>query len=135
MSDFEAPTPRKIILVADDQESGRELVRAILGRSNYVVVEAADGEQALQMSFEAKPDLVILDIHMPKQDGFAVVSELRKDPAFRSTPIMALTASGLLSDRDRITASGFNACLVKPIGPAKLRETVASLLLQSASTV
>ncbi len=135
MSDFELPRPRKVILVADDQESGRELVRAILGRSNYVVVEAADGEQALQMSSRAKPDLIILDIHMPKHDGFAVVNELRKDPIFQSTPIMALTASGSLSDQDRITASGFDACLVKPIGPAKLRETVALLLLQSASTV
>ena len=126
---------RHVILIADDQKNSRELVRAILGRSNYVVVEAADGEQALQMSSRAKPDLIILDIHMPKRDGFAVVSELRKDPVFRSTPIMALTASSSLSDGDRITASGFDACLVKPIGPAKLRETVASLLLQSGATV
>ena len=126
---------RHVILIADDQENSRELVRAILGRSNYVVVEAADGEQALQMSSRAKPDLIILDIHMPKQDGFAVVKELRKDPAFQSTPIMVLTASGSLGDRDRITASGFDACLVKPIGPAKLRETIASLLLQSESIV
>jgi CheY-like chemotaxis protein len=64
-----------------------------------------------------------------------VVNELRKNPVFQSTPIMALTASGSLGERDRITASGFDACLVKPIGPAKLRETVASLLLQSGSTV
>lgn len=126
---------RQVILIADDQENSRELVRAILGRSNYVVVEAADGEQALQISSKAKPDLIILDIHMPKRDGFVVVNQLRKDPAFKSTPIMALTASGSLSDKDRIISSGFDVCLVKPIGPAKLRETVASLLLQSGATV
>ena len=120
--------PRRVILIADDKQSSRELLRAILERARYVVVEAADGDQAIMVASEANPHLIILDIHMPKKDGFGVIRELRKDPDFRALPIMALTASASLDERDRIIGSGFDACLVKPIGPAKLRDTVASLL-------
>jgi CheY-like chemotaxis protein len=120
--------PRRVILIADDKQSNRELLRAILERARYVVVEAADGDQAIMVASEANPHLIILDIHMPKKDGFGVIRELRKDPDFRALPIMALTASASLDEQDRIIGSGFDACLVKPIGPAKLRDTVASLL-------
>jgi CheY-like chemotaxis protein len=126
---------RPVILIADDTSSSRELLRAILEQSNYVVFEASDGEEALLMASETNPHLVILDIHMPKRDGFAVIEELRKDPALQDLPIMALTASASLDDKDKILNSGFDACLIKPIGPAKLREAVASLLPQSASKI
>jgi CheY-like chemotaxis protein len=126
------PRRGQIILIADDKPSNRELLRAILEHANYIVVEAADGEEALVMASEANPHLIILDIHMPKRDGFGVIKELRKDPDFQTLPIMALTASASLDEKDLIMGSGFDACLVKPIGPAKLRDAVASLL-QSGS--
>lgn len=122
------PRHRQIILIADDKPSSRELLRAILEHANYIVVEAADGEEALVMASEVNPHLIILDIHMPKRDGFGVIEELRKDPDFQALPIMALTASASLDEKDLIMGSGFDACLVKPIGPAKLRDAVASLL-------
>ena len=125
---------RHVVLIADDKESSRELLRTILEHANYDVVEAADGEEALLVASEANPHLVILDIHMPKRDGFGVIKELRKDPALQDLPIMALTASASLDERDRIMGSGFDACLIKPIGPAKLRDAVASLLRQPEST-
>jgi two-component system, cell cycle response regulator DivK len=130
----EATATRQVILIADDKENSRELVRAILERANYVVVEAANGEEALLMASESNPQLVILDIHMPKRDGFGVVKEMRTNPALQTIPIMALTATASLNEESRILDSGFDACLVKPIGPAKLRDAVASLLLQSHST-
>jgi len=133
MQVIEVPSLRQVILIADDKQSSRELLRAILEHANYVVVEASDGDEALLMASEANPQLVILDIHMPKRDGFGVIKELRKDPALQDLPIVALTASASLDDRDRIMDSGFDACLVKPIGPAKLRDAVASLLQQSES--
>jgi len=134
MQSIELPCLRQVILIADDKASNRELLRAILEHANYVVVEASDGEEALLMTSETNPHLVILDIHMPKRDGFNVIRELRNDPALQDLPIMALTASASLDDRDRIMDSGFDACLVKPIGPAKLRDAVASLLQQCKST-
>ncbi len=131
MKNHEGLGPRQVILIADDKQSNRELLRAILERANYAVVEAVDGDEALLLVSTAGPDLVILDIHMPKRDGFGVIKELRKDPALQTLPIMALTASASLDEQDRIMGSGFDACLVKPIGPAKLRDAVASLLQQS----
>jgi CheY-like chemotaxis protein len=124
--------PKQLILIADDKQSNRELLRAILEHASYVVIEAADGNEALLMASETNPQLIILDIHMPKRDGFGVIKELRKDPRLRTLPIMALTASASLDERDQIIGSGFDACLVKPIGPARLRDAVASLL-QSGS--
>jgi CheY-like chemotaxis protein len=123
---------RRVILIADDKQSSRDLLRAILD-DKYSVVEASDGEEALLMAFESSPHLVILDIHMPKRDGFGVVKELRKEPALQDVPIMALTASASLDEKDRILNAGFDACFVKPIGPAKLREAVAALLQSKQS--
>jgi len=133
MRPTELPCSRQVILIADDRSSSRELLRAILEQANYVVVEAVDGEQALLMASEINPHLIILDIHMPKRDGFGVIEELRKDPALQDLPIMALTASASLDEKDRIIDSGFDACLIKPIGPSRLRDAVASLLHQSES--
>lgn len=128
MQAFEAPKVRPVVLIADDKQSSRELLRAILENANYRVVEAADGEEALLLATGSVPQLVILDIHMPKRDGIGVVKELRKDPVFQSVPIMALTGSASFNEKDRILDSGFDACFVKPIGPARLRDAVASLL-------
>ena len=127
MRPTELPCSRQVILIADDRSSSRELLRAILEQANYVVVEAVDGEEALLMASETNPHLIILDIHMPKRDGFGVIEELRKDPALQDLPIMALTASASLDEKDRIIDSGFDACLIKPIGPSRLRDAVASL--------
>lgn len=123
---------RRVILIADDKQSSRDLLRAILD-DKYLVVEAADGEEALLIACEVSPHLVILDIHMPKKDGFGVVKELRKDPTLQDVPIMALTASASLDETERIMNSGFDACFVKPIGPAKLRDAVATLLQNKSS--
>jgi CheY-like chemotaxis protein len=130
MPAFDGAKSRTIVLIADDKQSNRELLRAILEHADYIVVEAADGEEALLMASESCPHLMILDIHMPKRDGFGVIKELREDPVLHAVPIMALTASASFDERDRIMDSGFDACFVKPIGPARLRDAVAALLQQ-----
>jgi two-component system chemotaxis response regulator CheY len=116
------------ILIADDSLSSRELLRAILEGNGYEVLEAEDGEQVLERAIVFKPHLVILDLQMPKLNGCSAVNALRKIPAFESTPIVALTAA--LSDAvpEQIAEAGFTCYLVKPIGPARLRQCIASLL-------
>ena len=116
------------ILVADDRPTGRELVRTVLENSGYTVIEASDGLEALRCARETRPDLIILDIHMPGRDGFQVIEELRRDPAFAPTPIVALTASAMQGDRERALASGFTGYLTKPIRLAALREEIDRLL-------
>lgn len=118
----------KRILIADDQASSRELVRTVLEHFGHQVIEAVDGADAIAKARETHPDLVMLDLHMPGLDGFAAVGELRREPGFAATPVVALTASAMQGDRERALAAGFSAYLTKPLRLAALRSEVERLL-------
>ena len=118
----------KKVLVADDKDTGRELVRTVLENSQYEVFEAANGIEALDQARKVQPDLIILDLHMPGLDGFGVIEELRREPRFAATPVMALTASAMMGDRERALAAGFTGYIPKPIRLTALRAEVARLL-------
>jgi len=119
----------KTVLVADDKATSRELVRTVLEKSGYAIVEASDGIEALRNARELKPDLIILDLHMPRLDGFGVIVEIRRDAALAATPVMALTASAMQGDRERALSAGFTAYIAKPIQLSFLRSEVERLLL------
>lgn len=119
---------KALILVADDRSSSRELLRTVLERAGYAVIEAGDGEEAVAQAQNGHPDLILLDLQMPKLDGYGVLAQLRGDERFRTLPVLALTASAMAGDREKILAAGFTDYLSKPAGPEKLRETVARLL-------
>lgn len=123
-----APVRNDLILIADDRASSRELLRTVLEREGYRVLEAGDGVQALALARTGSPDLILLDLQMPILDGFGVLSELRGDPRFAAVPVLALTASAMQGDREKILAAGFTDYLSKPAGPEILRKTVANLL-------
>lgn len=118
----------KKVLVADDKATSRELVRIVLEKCGYRVLESRDGIEALQHARELQPDLIILDLHMPGLDGFGVIQELRRDEKFASTPFMALTASAMQSDRARALSAGFTGYISKPIRLRTLRSEVERLL-------
>jgi len=118
----------KRILIADDRATGRELVRTILENDGYEVYEAEDGLQAVAQARTLQPHLVILDLHMPGLDGFGVVSVLRQDTTFQSTPILALTASAMMGDRERALGAGFTGYISKPIQLSALRAEIERLL-------
>ncbi len=122
--------PRRI-LIADDTASSRDLLRSILEANGYVVEEAQDGQQVLELIEPFGPHLVILDLHMPLLDGYATASALRKKPIFGQIPIVALTAAITQTAPDRISEAGFSAYLVKPIRPSSLRQCIAGLLQSS----
>jgi CheY-like chemotaxis protein len=118
----------KKVLVADDKDTGRELVRTVLENSGHQVFEASDGEQAVAEALRIHPDLIILDIHMPGLDGFGVIEKLRREEGFTAIPIIALTASAMMGDRERAMASGFTGYITKPIRLGALRAEVERLL-------
>jgi len=126
------PEGRPLILIADDRASSRELLRTVLERSGYAVIEAEDGEAAVERAQSGHPDLILLDLQMPKLDGYGVLARLRADEHFRTLPVLALTASAMSGDREKILAAGFTDYLSKPAGPDKVREVVARLLGQSS---
>lgn len=123
-----SPQGKPLILIADDRASSRELLRTVLERAGYAVLEAGDGEAAVEQALSGNPDLILLDLQMPKLDGYGVLARLRADERFRTVPVLALTASAMSGDRERIMAAGFTDYLSKPAGPELLREAVARLL-------
>jgi two-component system cell cycle response regulator DivK len=118
----------KRILVADDKPTGRELVRTVLEKAGYEIFEACDGIEALDAAHRVRPDLIILDLHMPGLDGFGVVKELRSHGTFGSVPIIALTASAMQGDRQRAEEAGFTGYITKPVSLKILRTEVERLL-------
>jgi CheY-like chemotaxis protein len=122
--------PKPLILIADDRASSRELLRLVLERAGYEVLEAEDGQAALDRARTRTPDLILLDLQMPVLDGYQVLAVLRSEPRLANLPVLALTASAMRGDRERILEAGFTDYLAKPAGPEILRETVARLLLR-----
>jgi two-component system, cell cycle response regulator DivK len=118
----------KRILIAEDRAASRELIRTVLEAAGYEILEAADGEEALEKAAEERVDLVLVDLQMPKIDGFGVVAGLRAEPRFADIPIVALTASAMRGDRERALAAGFSAHIAKPIDIVGLRAQIKSLL-------
>ena len=103
------------ILVVDDNAVSRELLRELLEPSGHVVLEAINGADALDLIRRRTPDLVFLDLQMPVQDGFDVIRELRNDNRFQKLPVVAVTASAMIGDRERAIAAGFDSYIAKPI--------------------
>lgn len=120
--------PLKRVLIADDKPTGRELVRTVLENGGYEVFEASDGLEALDAAHRLRPDLIILDLHMPGLDGFGVIKELRLDAHFATTPVVALTASAMQGDRQRALSAGFTGYITKPVSLKALRAEVERLL-------
>ncbi len=113
-------------LIADDADGARELLRYILEGRGVEVIEARDGQEAIDLALEHIPSFVILDISMPKIDGYGVVAALRRIQHFYRTPILALTAGLGESAPDDLAKAGFTGWLAKPIRPAVLREALAN---------
>lgn len=118
----------KTILVAEDRDASRELAKTLLEHAGYVVLEASNGAEAIQMAQANLPDLVLCDLQMPLKNGFEVLHELRADERFKSTPIVALTASAMMGDKDRALMEGFTAYLTKPLSISTIRSELARLL-------
>jgi CheY-like chemotaxis protein len=118
----------KKVLVADDKAPNRELIRTILEQAGHLVLEASDRTEALRNAQQNRPDLIVLDLHMPMLDGFGVLEQLRRDERFSTTPLIALTASAMQGDRERALAAGFTGYIAKPASVGALRKEMERLL-------
>jgi DNA-binding response OmpR family regulator len=117
-----------LILVADDESDVRELVTYRLTRSGYDVVEATDGETALQLARERLPALAVLDVMMPMLDGYDVTRRLREDETTRGIPVILLTARAQEADVNRGFDAGADDYLKKPFDPDELVARVRAVL-------
>lgn len=125
----------KRILVIEDNEQNRILMRQILKHHSYEVLEAVDGAAGLAMAKEHMPDLILLDLQMPVMDGFAVIGEIRKTSALRQLKVMAVTSFAMKGDREKALGAGFNEYVTKPIDTRNFVEVVKAMLPDDALPV
>ena len=123
-----ADRPQPVVLAADDDEDILELVAFRLERSGYTVLRASDGEEALRVALEAKPDLAVLDVMMPKLDGYELTRRLRAEDATSRMPIILLTARSQDADVQAGFDAGADDYLRKPFSPQELRARVQAIL-------
>ena len=116
------------VLVVDDEIYILHILDFILGAENYDVVTATNGEQALQKVQEEKPDLVVLDIMMPKLDGYETCRLIKSDPKTKHIPVILLTAKGREVDQKLGREVGASDYITKPFSPSKLIERVQAIL-------
>src|ERR687895_2467852 len=117
-----------LILVVDDDPDIARFVEVNLRSAGYEVSVASDGEQALEKAFEGRPDLVLLDVMMPRIDGFEVAQRLRRDARTSNTSIIMLTAKALSSDKVQGLSSGADDYIIKPFDPVELLARVKGTL-------
>ncbi len=115
------------VLVADDDADSRAITRTILEFQGRQVLEAADGRECVIAAVVHRPDVIVLDLVMPGMDGWQAAAALRAEPATRSIPILALTASSHADDRTRALAAGCDRVLVKPTSLAELTAVIDAL--------
>jgi two-component system cell cycle response regulator DivK len=117
----------KTILLIEDVEDNRDLVVQIL-ESEYTVVEARDGQEGLEKARAVRPHLILLDLALPKMDGWETARRLKADPALKAIPIIALTAYAMEGDEARALEAGCDEYVAKPILPKDLRARVRGVL-------
>src|SRR5205814_6706188 len=110
----------KTILYVEDNEMNRQIVRDLLRRTTYTLVEAHDGEAGVTKALEIKPDLILMDIQLPKISGLEATRRLRAEAATKATPIIAITSFALSGDDQKAKEAGATAYLAKPYSPREL---------------
>jgi len=118
----------KTILYVEDNEMNRKIVRDLLKRTTYQVIEAYDGEAGVAVALEKRPDLILMDIQLPKISGMEAMRRLRADAATANTPIIAITSFALSGDEQKAKEAGATAYLAKPYSPFDLLNLIRKLL-------
>jgi two-component system cell cycle response regulator DivK len=121
------------VLYVEDNEYNRKIVRQLLSRTSYRLQEAMDGEAALGMVRAHRPDLILMDVQLPKMSGLDVTRALRDDPATANVPIIVVTSFALSGDDQRAMAAGASAYIAKPYSPRELLALINTFLSETPS--
>jgi two-component system cell cycle response regulator DivK len=118
----------KTILYVEDNEFNRKIVRDLLKRTKYSLTEAHDGEAGVAKALEERPDLILMDIQLPKISGLDAIRQLRAKPEMAATPIIAITSFALSGDDQKAREAGATAYLAKPYSPFDLLKVIRAHL-------
>ena len=122
----------ELILIVEDNEKNRKLVRDILTFKGYQLLESETAEEGIRLARENKPALILMDFHLPGMNGIEAFKVLRADPQTSAIPIIAVTASAMTEDRKKIIDAGFDGLETKPINVKDFLSTVAATLARHA---
>ena len=122
------------ILIVEDNEKNMKLVRDILRHNKYTTLEAANGLDGVRLACESRPDLVLMDIQLPDIDGIEALRRIRLERALDALPVIAVSASVMPDDQQKIVASGFDAFITKPINLKQFLATVQRLLAEGRAS-
>jgi two-component system, cell cycle response regulator DivK len=123
----------ELILIVEDNPRNLKLLRDILQVKGYKTIEAGTGEEGVQLARERQPALVLMDIQLPGINGIQALGQLRADPLTRSIPVLAVTASVMAQERQKVMAAGFDGFQGKPISVRELLETIRGILAGTGS--
>lgn len=118
----------RTILYVEDNAMNRQIVRDLLKRTSYQLIEAHDGEAGIALALEKRPDLILMDIQLPKISGLEATRRLRAEAATAKTPIIAITSFALSGDEQKATEAGATAYLAKPYSPRDLLGLIRRVL-------
>ena len=118
----------KTILIVEDNEKNMKLVRDILRHNGHATIEAPTGGEGVRLASEKKPDLILMDIQLPDIDGIEALSRIRKDASLDAVAVIAVSASVMPDDQQKIVTSGFDAFVTKPINLKQFLDTVKRFL-------
>jgi two-component system cell cycle response regulator DivK len=118
----------KCILIVEDTEDNRRIMRDLLTDAGYEVAEAYDGRAAVDMATEIAPDLILMDIQLPILSGYDAARLIKQDPVLRHIPIIAVTSYALSGDEEKARAAGCSGYLAKPFSPRRMLATVREFL-------
>jgi two-component system, cell cycle response regulator DivK len=116
------------ILIVEDNEKNMKLVRDILRHQGHATLEAVTGTDGVRLALEERPDLVLMDIQLPDIDGIQALGQIRADRSLDAMPVLAVSASVMPDDQQKIISSGFDAFITKPINLKQFQETVKRFL-------
>ena len=118
----------KRILVVEDQEDLRGVLRDLLTGSGYAVAEAADGQAGVEITRSERPDLVLMDIQLPIMDGYEATRQIKTDPNLKATPVIAVSSYAMKGDEEKARAAGCDHYVTKPYSPVQLLRIIRGFL-------
>ena len=121
---------KRPVLIADDEPITRTLVRLLLERDGYSVIEATTGRQAVDLALRHRPELIVMDLNMPEMDGYDAITEIRRTPGFAGTPIVVVTAEEGPEVERHVLTLGADDYIVKPFEPAVLTARVKAVFMR-----
>ena len=125
---MDTPTAQPLVLVVEDYQDAREMYAAYLQFSGYRVAEATNGIEAIERANELLPDIILMDLALPKMDGWEATRRLKASPELRSVPVIALSSHAMAGDREKALAAGCDDYDTKPVDLARLVGKIEALL-------